>query len=70
VTRLTPQGVTITADGQQFHRLADVPDHFLADEVRASLLQLGASITDPTQRAAFEKELREAGIEPADPADP
>jgi hypothetical protein len=67
-TRLTPEGVTIVADGQEYHHLADVPDHLLADQARASLRELAASLTNPTERAALEKEMLAAGIEPADPA--
>ena len=66
VTRLTPDGLSITINGEEFHRLADIPDHLLADRVRETLALAAKSITDPKMRASVEQELRDAGIEPAD----
>ena len=68
--RLTPEGISVTIDGQEFHRLEDIPDRAVADRMRALLASTAASTTDPRLRAKMEEELREAGIEPesGDPA--
>jgi hypothetical protein len=62
--KLTPDGLSITVDGQEFHHLEDVPDRAVADRMRALLASTAASTTDPTLRAKVEQELRDAGIEP------
>lgn len=61
---LTPDGTTITVDGQEFHRLEDIPDPAVANEVRNLLTNTPNAVKDPAKRAELEKELREAGIEP------
>jgi hypothetical protein len=63
-TKLTPEGMTITVDGQTFHRLEDIPDHALADRVRQLLVSLPSSVEDPAARAKIEDELHDAGIDP------
>jgi len=64
VAKVTPTGLTVTIDGQDYHRLEDIPDPKLAAEVRTLLASTTASVTDPTTRASMEKELRDVGIEP------
>ena len=64
-TRLSPDGLTIKVDDQEFDRLADIPDPVLAAEVRDLLAKLADSVTDPKTRAAIEQELRQAGVEPS-----
>jgi hypothetical protein len=63
-TKLTPDGMTITVDGETFHRLEDIPDHALADRVRQLLVTLPGSVEDPMERARIEGELHDAGIDP------
>jgi hypothetical protein len=65
-TRLTPEGMTITVDGETFHRLEDIPDHAVAEQVRQLLVTLPSSVEDPTERAKIEGELQDVGIDPAD----
>jgi len=67
VAKVTPDGLTVTIDGQDYHRLEDIPDQARAAQVRALLAGTTASITDPTTRATMEKELRDVGIEPDGP---
>jgi hypothetical protein len=67
--KLTPDGLSLTIDGQEFHRLEDIPDQAVADRMRALLASTAASTTDPALRAKVEQELRDAGIEPG-PSDP
>lgn len=62
--KLTPEGLSITVDGQEFRHLEDIPDHAVADRMRALLASTAASTTDPMLRAKVEQELRDAGIEP------
>jgi hypothetical protein len=62
--KLTPDGLSITVDGQEFHHLEDIPDRAVADRMRALLASTAASTTDPTLRAKVEQELRDAGIDP------
>jgi hypothetical protein len=62
--KLTPDGLSVTVDGQEFHRLEDIPDRAVADRMRELLASTAASTTDPTLRAKVEQELRDAGIEP------
>jgi hypothetical protein len=62
--KLTPEGLSVTIDGQEFHRLEDIPDRAVAERMRALLASTAASTTDPTLRAKVEEELRDAGIEP------
>jgi hypothetical protein len=62
--KVTPDGLTITVDGREFHLLAAIPDSRLADEVRALLVDTATSVTDPATRERLEQELRDAGIEP------
>lgn len=64
VAKVTPDGLTVTIDGQDYHRLEDIPDPALAAQVRTLLASTTASVTDPTTRASMEKELRDIGIEP------
>jgi hypothetical protein len=64
VAKVTPDGLTVTIDGQDYHRLEDIPDQARAAQVRALLASTTASVTDPTTRASMEKELRDIGIEP------
>jgi hypothetical protein len=68
VAKVTPDGLTVTIDGQDYHRLEDIPDPKMAAEVRTLLASTTASVTDPTTRASMEKELRDIGIEPDGPA--
>jgi hypothetical protein len=63
-TKLTPAGMTITVDGETFHRLEDIPDPALADRVRQLLVTLPSSVEDPAARSKIEGELRDAGIDP------
>lgn len=64
VAKVTPDGLTVTIDGQDYHRLEDIPDQKRAAQVRALLASTTASVTDPTTRASMENELRDIGIEP------
>ena len=64
VAKVTPDGLTITIDGHDYHRLEDMPDPAVAAEVRTLLAGTTASVTDPTTRASMEKELRDVGVEP------
>jgi hypothetical protein len=64
VAKVTPDGLIVTIDGQDYHRLEDIADPALATEVRTLLASTTASVTDPTMRASMEKELRDVGIEP------
>jgi hypothetical protein len=66
-TRLTPDGLTILVDGTEYHRLADIPDRTVADEVGDALAMAARSVTDPAVHAALDAELRAAGIDLADP---
>jgi hypothetical protein len=68
--KLTPEGLSLTIDGREFHRLEDIPDQAVADRMRALLASTATSTTDPALRAKVEEELRDAGIEPesSDPA--
>jgi hypothetical protein len=68
VAKVTPDGLTVTIDGQDYHRLEDIPDPARAAEVRTLLASTTASVTDPTTRASMEKELRDIGIEPDGPS--
>jgi hypothetical protein len=63
-TKLSPEGMTITVDGETFHRLEDIPDHALADRVRQLLVTLPGSVEDPMARARIEGELHDVGIDP------
>jgi hypothetical protein len=63
-TKLTPDGTTITVDGKEFHRLEDIPDPAVAEEVREFLTKTTDAVKDPAMRAELEKELHDAGIEP------
>jgi hypothetical protein len=64
IAKVTPDGLTVTIDGQEYHRLEDIPDQARAAQVRTLLASTTASVTDPTTRASMEKELRDVGIEP------
>jgi hypothetical protein len=64
IAKVTPDGLTVTIDGQDYHRLEDIPDQARAEQVRTLLASTTASVTDPTTRASMEKELRDIGIEP------
>ena len=65
-TKVTPEGMTITVDGETFHRLEDIPDHAVADQVRQLLETLPGSVEDPAARANIESELHDVGIDPPD----
>jgi hypothetical protein len=62
--KLTPDGMTITVDGETFHRLEDIPDQAAAERVRQLLVTLPSSVEDPTARAKIEGELHDVGIDP------
>lgn len=68
IAKVTPDGLTVTIDGQDYHRLEDIPDQARAAQVRTLLASTTASVTDPTTRASMEKELRDIGIEPDEPS--
>ncbi len=68
VAKVTPDGLTVTIDGQDYHRLEDIPDQARAAQVRTLLASTTASVADPTTRASMEKELRAIGIEPDGPS--
>src|SRR5438309_440674 len=42
-TRLGPDGLTVVADGQTYHRLEDITDAGLREQVRKNLAGLGES---------------------------
>jgi hypothetical protein len=66
-TRLEPGGrLTVTVDGQDYHRLEDIPDPATRDQVRATLESLPGQVTDPALREKVEGELHDAGIDPRD----
>ena len=62
-TRLGPDGLTVVADGQTYHRLEDISDSGLREQVRKSLASLGESVSDPKTRALVEEELKGIGID-------
>jgi len=63
--RLKPGGrLTVTVDGQEYHRLEDIPDPAARDQVRTILESLPAQAGDPALREKIEGELQDAGIDP------
>jgi hypothetical protein len=62
-TRLDPNGLTVVADGQTYHRLEDIPHAGLREQVRKNLVNLRESVSDPETRARIDEELRAVGID-------
>lgn len=63
-TRVTPDGVAVTVDGTTYQGIDQIPDPVTRDQVRKTLAELPAGVTDPVLRAKVEGELEALGITP------